>query len=197
MQIKLRIIGGKSAGQEIAVAGPTFAIGKGPSCQLRPRSEAVADEHCLLQLEPGLVRVIDRGSATGTLVNGERVEGSQELKAGDVLKVGPIEFEMVVVASLAAKKKPKVSGVEDAASRMAGAGRGEVDVSQWLDNDDAPQAPSRYAAQFNNDEKRALGMESDGAPAAPVPPAKPAPAVGADETSDAASQVLNKLMKRR
>ncbi|HEX3869860.1 MAG TPA: FHA domain-containing protein, partial [Pirellulales bacterium] len=148
MQIKLRIVGGKNAGQEIAITGPTFMIGKAATCQMRPRSDQIADEHCKLQLEPGLVRIVDSGSAVGTLVNGSRVQGSQELKPGDILKVGPLEFEVVLSASLAAKKKPKVSGVEDAAARMAGSSHDEIDVAQWLDSGDVP-TPSRYAAKLS------------------------------------------------
>jgi predicted component of type VI protein secretion system len=197
MQIKLRLVGGKNAGQEIAVNGPKFIVGRAEGCQMRPRSEAIADRHCQLLLEPGSVTVEDFGSPGGTFVNNARVTGKQELKPGDKLKIGPLEFEVVMSASLAAKKKPKVASVEDAAARMASSGRDEVDVSQWLDNDDAPLAPSRYAAKLSDEDKTAMGLGADGQPLEAKPATRPAvDKTGADETKDAAEKVLSKYLKR-
>jgi pSer/pThr/pTyr-binding forkhead associated (FHA) protein len=192
MQVKLRIVGGKNAGQEVAVTVPRLAIGRGTQCQLRPKSDAVAEHHCDLLVEPGRVQIIDQGSRFGTLVNGQRISGSQELKAGDRLTIGPLEFELVVVASVAGKKKPKVTNVEEAAARLASAGRDQLDdISQWVGSgdDDAPVV-SRYATQLTAEEIAALGS---GGPAKSSH--KPVSAAG-DVTTNAAADALNRLLKR-
>ena len=196
MQVKLRIVGGKNATQEVAVTGPRYAIGRGPKCQLRPKSDAVAERHCDLLVEPGSVRVEDHGSPQGTLVNGQRVAGSQELKQGDRLTVGPLEFEVILSVSVAGKKKPKVANVEEAAARLATGGRDALDdISDWVGSgDDDTPVPSRYAAQLTTEEKDALGL---GANPAPTPASKqPAAAVSSDATGVAANELLNRLLKR-
>ncbi|HWA98140.1 MAG TPA: FHA domain-containing protein [Pirellulales bacterium] len=199
MQVKLRIVGGKNAGQELPVTATTFTIGRADGCQLRPRSDAVAERHCELQLEPGRVQVVDLGSATGTFVNDARVSTPRELKAGDTLKVGPLAFEVVIQVALATKKKPKVASVEEAAARMAsGTSKKTESIDDWLSGDDEPAAPSRYAAQLSDDEKRALGLgTSEGSPQSAAAQQSAEAEPGSDETRQAAQDVLNKYFKRR
>ena len=68
----------------------------------------------------GRVSVRDLGSPTGTWVNGEPVQPGQdrELKAGDRLKIGTLEFEVQLVVSVSGKKKPMVHNVQEAAARF-------------------------------------------------------------------------------
>ncbi|HEX4149145.1 MAG TPA: FHA domain-containing protein, partial [Pirellulales bacterium] len=120
MEVKLRVVGGKNAGQELPVAGSRFVIGRGEGCQLRAKSPIIAERHCELELAPGLVRLHDLGSSEGTFVNDQRVSGSRDLKIGDQLRVGPLTFELCLDAKLAGKKKPKVSSIGEAAARLAG-----------------------------------------------------------------------------
>src|SRR5437868_6082298 len=119
MEVKLRVIGGKNAGQELAVPGPKFVIGRIEGCQLRARSDSVADRHCELQVGEALVRIRDLGSTTGTFVNNERIAEARDLKMGDRLKIGPLEFEVCMSVKLATKKKPKVQSIGEAAARTA------------------------------------------------------------------------------
>jgi pSer/pThr/pTyr-binding forkhead associated (FHA) protein len=193
MDVKLRVLAGKSAGQEVSVAGPTFQIGRADDCQLRARSDTISDHHCRLELEPALVRVRDLGSTTGTFVNGQRIEGERELKMGDKLKVGPLEFEVLFSVSLATKKKPKVGSIGEAASRVAAGKRDKLDVDSWLsDGDEPPPKPVVRPAA---------------APVASAPPEPPEdevpapkaakPATDDDETGRIAQEALNKYFKRR
>ncbi|HWC89740.1 MAG TPA: FHA domain-containing protein [Pirellulales bacterium] len=200
MEVKLRVVGGKNAGQELPVAGSRFLIGRAEGCQLRAKSPAVAERHCELELAPGLVRLNDLGSTEGTFVNNERVTGSRDLKIGDQLRIGPLTFELCLDAKLAGKKKPKVSSIGEAAARLAGGQQGPareegLDLDKLLSDDqDNQPAPSRYAARLSDEEQQALGLKprTDPAPGQAKPPAKD----NSDETRDAAAKLLNKYYKR-
>jgi predicted component of type VI protein secretion system len=106
MDVKLIVVGGKSAGREISVPGPQFLIGRDEECQLRPGSNLVSR---------AVVR--DFGSRNGTFVNDEPVRNERELKTGDHLKVGPLEFEVQLTVGVGGKKKPKVHSIGEAAAR--------------------------------------------------------------------------------
>ncbi len=105
MEVKLKVLVGPNAGKELPVAGPKFLIGRAEDCQLRPRSDLISRHHCVLLIEEGLMTVRDFGSKNGTLINGERVRGECELKNGDKLTIGPLEFEFCVHVGVASKKR--------------------------------------------------------------------------------------------
>lgn len=135
MDVKLIVVGGKHPGQEIPVPGPKFFIGRSEDCQLRPRSDMVSRNHCVILMEEGFVAVRDFGSKNGTFVNGERVKTERELKAGDRLKVGPLEFEVQLGVSISGKKKPKVHNVHEAAARTVESAHNsdkDLDITGWL-----------------------------------------------------------------
>ena len=92
MRLKLVVVGGSHNGEEIQVSGPKFFIGRDRECQLRPNSDVISRHHCALIVEDGYVAVRDFNSKNGTFVNGKRVVGEQELKAGSELGVGPLRF---------------------------------------------------------------------------------------------------------
>ena len=135
MEVKLVLTGGKNAGQAIPVAGPKFLIGRADDCQLRPRSDRISRHHAVILVEEGYVAVRDLGSTNGTHVNGERIEGDRELKSGDHLTVGPLEFDVELAVSLGGKKKPKVHSISEAAARTvesAGKSKDDVEITDWL-----------------------------------------------------------------
>jgi len=134
VEVRLKVRGGKSAGQEIRLPGAKFIIGRAEDCHLRPNSDLVSRHHCAILSEEGFVTVRDFGSKNGTLVNGERISGECELKSGDVLKVGPLEFDVFVIEQAPAKKRPAVHSIKEAAARTAqgNPGQGGLDVDQWL-----------------------------------------------------------------
>jgi predicted component of type VI protein secretion system len=85
---------GKQKGKAIPVRLPQFLVGRDPQCHLRPVSPLISKRHCAILQKEGKVFLRDFDSTNGTFVNGERVQGQQELKAGDRLKIGPIEVEV-------------------------------------------------------------------------------------------------------
>jgi pSer/pThr/pTyr-binding forkhead associated (FHA) protein len=63
-------------------------IGKGPRNDIVIADPAVSSAHATIRAEGGGYTITDIGSRNGTVVNGERVEGSRALKHGDVIGVG-------------------------------------------------------------------------------------------------------------
>ncbi len=118
MEVRLKVLVGKNAGQVIRIAGPKFVIGRADDCHLRPRSDLISRQHCALVLEGEYVAIRDFGSKNGTQVNGRRVEGELELADGDELSAGPLQFEVQLIG--ARKPKPITSGSSD------------EDISDWL-----------------------------------------------------------------
>jgi pSer/pThr/pTyr-binding forkhead associated (FHA) protein len=133
MELKLKIVQGKNTGQEVAITGQKFLIGRAEDCHMRPGSDMISRHHCAIVVDQSFVAVRDFGSKNGTYVNGERVIGECELKSGDQLRVGPLEFEISLKqGELGGKKKPPVHSAKEAAERTAQGLPDDPDVSHWL-----------------------------------------------------------------
>ena len=133
MEVKLIVATGKNAGMQVPISTAEFVIGRDEDCQLRARSEEVSRRHCVIVVGPGSVTVRDLGSKNGTFVNQRPVKGEQELKNGDRLRVGQLEFDLQLTVGVGGKKKAKVSSIQEAAARtVEAAADEELDVSDWL-----------------------------------------------------------------
>ena len=106
MEVRLKVRSGKAAGQEIRLPGTKFIIGRAEDCHLRPNSDLVSRHHCAILCDEGFAVVREFGSKNGTYVNGNRIAGECELKTGDLLKVGPLEFEVAVTPLAAPAASP-------------------------------------------------------------------------------------------
>ena len=143
MEVKLVVIGGKNQGREIPVTEPEFIIGRSENCHLRPSSDRVSRKHCAIRLQEGRVTIVDFKSTNHTFVNGEQVTTERELKNGDRLKVGVLEFEVQLVVSVGGKTKPKVHTIQEAAARTVqttSPKEDDLDITRWLE--DGEQEPS-------------------------------------------------------
>jgi predicted component of type VI protein secretion system len=142
MQVKLKVMTGSHAGLEVAVSGDKFIIGRGESCNLRPKSESVSRKHCILVMRDNRLLVQDLASRNGTFVNEKRLptDKAKVLQSGDKLRVGKLEFDVVIEHGLQAAKKPEVTSVGEAAARTvesSSESRFEaIDVNSWLDEAD-------------------------------------------------------------
>lgn len=133
MDIKLKVLVGGNAGQEIRVPGPKFFVGRSEECHLRPRSDLISRHHCVLLVDETAVTLRDFGSKNGSFINGQRVSGEQDLRHGDKLKIGPLEFEISILEESAAKKRPKVQSIKEAVERTAAdSDKTGMDVDEWL-----------------------------------------------------------------
>ncbi|MBQ1338836.1 MAG: FHA domain-containing protein, partial [Thermoguttaceae bacterium] len=117
MKVELKVVGGSRSGQTIPITIPQFMIGRAEDCHLKPRSELISRYHCTILSEDAYVAVRDLGSKNGVYVNGERIVGERELKNGDHIVIGPLEFEIALSVALKGATKPKVDSISDVVAR--------------------------------------------------------------------------------
>lgn len=145
MEIQLVVASGSKKGLVIPINSPKFIIGRAEDCHLKPRSELISRYHCTIISEDGYAAVRDLASKNGVYINGERVSLESELKNGDQLSIGPLEFTVQLSVSTKGAKRPKVESVEDAVARTVEIGSEQkpvddsADIADWLysDNDDS------------------------------------------------------------
>ena len=144
MLVKLKVMRGSHAGKEIRIPIAHFFIGRGEECHLRPASDLISRKHCALLVEEHRVVLQDFGSKNGSYVNGRRVEGSWVLESGDILQIGPLQFE-VLLEAVTPTRRPVIKSVKEAAARAAEAttDREEEDVFQWLEGPEDPASLTR------------------------------------------------------
>ena len=164
MQVKLKVIGGKNDSKEIRIVVPEFIIGRGEEAHLQPASDLISRRHCSIKLDGNQVVITDLGSRNGTFVNGEQITLPHVAKAGEVLRVGRLQFEILIDVSQPAAKRPKVEGVAEAASRTAGtAKRGgdnlEDSISDWLSDEIESPAEMADTTQLSLEDTKAILAE--------------------------------------
>ncbi|HEY3664748.1 MAG TPA: FHA domain-containing protein [Polyangiaceae bacterium] len=70
-------------------------LGRSPDCELSISDPAVSRRHARLWVSPAQIVIEDLGSQNGVHVNGVRIQGPCELRAGDVLRICSHEMELV------------------------------------------------------------------------------------------------------
>jgi pSer/pThr/pTyr-binding forkhead associated (FHA) protein len=121
MKISLVVAQGVHTGKVIPVTSADFVIGRDPQCQLRPASPAVSKQHCGISSRDGKVYLRDCGSTNGTFLNDEQIAGEREVKTGDRLRVGPLEFDLRIEAGTpASKSSPAIKPAAAPAPRPDG-----------------------------------------------------------------------------
>ena len=162
MLVKLKVMHGASAGKEIKIPKAEFLVGRGDECHLRPKSDAISRRHCVLVIDEAQVLVRDLGSRNGTFVNGDRIEGDRVLKVGDHLKIGPLEFEVLIDHGLGGDKRPKVATIAEAAERTSDSSVVDTDVGAWLSEldeiDKVRKASDPDTRQFKLAEDESVAM---------------------------------------
>ena len=148
MEVKLVVISETQTGREIPIAGAKYLIGRGEECQLRPQSNLVSRKHCAILIEKGVVAIEDFGSTNGTFVNEERITQRRNLKNGDRIQVGGLNFEVRFQVGVGGPKRPKVTSVEEAVRTVAqtAVSSEHVDVSGWLGREPEKER-STFSAQ--------------------------------------------------
>ncbi len=71
-------------------------IGRKSSCDLCINDKTVSRVHAIIELAPdgNICRLIDKGSHNGTFVNGDKLEGTIEVKPGDRIQFGQTDFKL-------------------------------------------------------------------------------------------------------
>jgi predicted component of type VI protein secretion system len=96
MTIKLRIVQGRPAGKSMLFPRGEYVFGRGTECHVRPNSDWVSRQHCLLRVTAEGVFLRDLGSRNGTLINGTRLLDERRLCHGDQVQIGPLVFEALL-----------------------------------------------------------------------------------------------------
>lgn len=105
--IFLRLIGlNRSVKDEVfEVKEKTSLVGRGNDCQIVIIDPSISRVHArFLALDAGTVLVKDMGSANGIYVNNKRVN-TWELRSGDALKIGDLEFKVEIPGANTTKTK--------------------------------------------------------------------------------------------
>jgi pSer/pThr/pTyr-binding forkhead associated (FHA) protein len=225
MQVRLKIVQGSNTGKEIKIPSPKCVIGRGDDCHLRPQVDAISRRHCVIITTENEAVVRDLNSRNGTFVNNERVAEESVLLTGDVLRVGPLEFEVIVEQAPGKPKRPKVSDIKEAVARTAeGSSVGTTteldDVSAWLEEADTEEKQRRYTdpetRQFRlddttmpSDEEKPTGATTETKALKPDPkkaektekkePGKlpPRSNTSSKDSREAAADMLKKFFNRR
>jgi pSer/pThr/pTyr-binding forkhead associated (FHA) protein len=136
MRVKLLVVQGRPEGKSLLFPVGEYVFGRGAECHIRPNSDWVSRQHCMLRVTPDGVFVRDLGSRNGTLVNGTRVLGECRLGAGDQLQVGPLVFELQLEAPAPRPAASRLTVLEDTAAP----GRDTAEIPNAAGNE--PQAPA-------------------------------------------------------
>lgn len=151
MLVKLKILKGPSSGKEVKIPAPKCLIGRGEGCHMRAQSDAVSRRHCVIVTSENEVIVRDLNSRNGTIVNQQRITEETVLLHGDILRVGPLEFEVAIEQKPGKPKRPAVNNLKDMLTRTAEAGSSSSssmelgDITKWLDEADAVAKATRLA----------------------------------------------------
>ncbi len=119
MNITLLVVQGRPAGKKLVFPRGEYYFGRGVECHVRPESDWVSRQHCMLRVAEDGVTIQDLGSRNGTLVNGERITQEQPLWSGDLIQVGPLVFELQIDATATPAPRRVPRGEETAALRKA------------------------------------------------------------------------------
>lgn len=218
MKVRLKILHGTlqdSHGHrdrlEVHVRGPQFVIGSGADCSMCCRSDSVLPHHCEVRLESQRAIIRPLSEKAGTFLNGQRVEHEQVLQAGDHLRIGRLEFEVLVeqeapaTTSLAPTgEEPGDSAGEEISELLAQADERERMIRQEhpelrvlhleaAAKELAEKAAQEAAAAEQPPPTKKRGKKKPGK--LPTPP--PKDEITGDDSTEAAQEALRKMFSRR
>lgn len=108
MKLSLVVTQGSQQGKAIPITKAEFTVGRDAACHLRPASQHVSKKHCSLRVKGERAFVEDYGSTNGTFINDVPVKGEREVKDGDRLRIGPLDFVVKLEGAVQAEKPPQV-----------------------------------------------------------------------------------------
>jgi len=87
----------------------TISIGRGPDNDLVVDDDEISRKHALIEKKDDRFAIGDYRTGNGTFVNGQRVQQSVEIRAGDVIRIGKLELAFVIAAEHPANRGLKVA----------------------------------------------------------------------------------------
>ena len=97
MRAKLTVLRGSNKGKHILIAKPQFVLGRDESCNLRLKHDSISRKHCAFFIHADKITIRDLGSRNGTLLNGVRLTNETEVKTGDRIQFGPLDFSVQLI----------------------------------------------------------------------------------------------------
>ena len=215
MRFKLRVVAGamltadgRSRGAEIPIPVRRFFIGTAPDCHMRCSGQSISPHHCMILIEDDRVIVRDDASQGGTFVNGQRIDTTACLFHGDRMRVGKLEFEVLMPASRVSGTEPEATPEPEIAHKETVTETTDTIanfvVDMLLTEDEADRDRRRFdpaAREFHVEphtsaEKPASPPPEKSKVPPKRPPAKlpPPPPVRGNDTVDAAEQALTQLL---
>ena len=201
MKFSLVVARGAKVGAAIPISKSEFLIGRDAKCHLRPTSQTISKRHCALIVRDDRFFVMDLKSTNGTFVNDDQLHGERELKDGDTVKVGPLEF----VARIEVEKPTQAardSRVPSAATKTGGETLGEDEIGSLLLDLEEEKVPGDADADLEGttimqvlkpEEAHQLNEAQE--EKAPYRPPSKLPA-SSQNTSSAAKAILEKYRRR-
>ncbi len=107
MKVKMLVVQGRPTGKTLTFLTGDFYFGRGKECHVRPNSEWVSRQHCLLRVTPTAAYLRDLGSRNGTLVNGVLLSEERLLQDGDQVQLGQLVFEIQLESDTPARRADK------------------------------------------------------------------------------------------
>jgi len=198
MKLSLMVGQGPHKGRLIPVSLPQFVIGRDSKCHLRPASQTISKRHCEVLIRDEQCFVRDLDSTNGTFVNDEQVQGERQINDGDVLKIGPLDFNVKIEAQ--AEKPTHVEKETQVPEPPAPQGPMDEDsiasmLLEMTDEEKAQAASEDLAGSTIMDVLKSPGDDTQQSKAAPYRPASAKPAANAN-TSSAAKEILEKYRRR-
>jgi pSer/pThr/pTyr-binding forkhead associated (FHA) protein len=96
LNVSLQLLRGQPRGKCLFFPLGEHIIGRGPECYVRPNSDLVSRQHCLVRVADHQASIADLGSRHGTLLNGANLDFETRLEHGDEVRVGPLVFRVLM-----------------------------------------------------------------------------------------------------
>ncbi len=135
----------KGARKEFEIGDQPQIIGRSPEADIRIPVSDVSRSHCEIVVSGRKVVIRDLGSSNGTYVNDQKIK-EISLKAGDLIRVGPVQFTMQIdgvpakIAPLKPSQGPKAAPEEPtrivAPAAEPGSEEFDLDQLEELDAED-------------------------------------------------------------
>lgn len=186
MDYQLVVVRGRSGASALSLSDGVTTVGRHDDCQVRIKSSQVSRKHCELFEKKGLLLVKDLGSANGTYVNGQKVDGQRVLEPGDELMIGQVKLRVEKKAAApaapesaaapAAKRNDTAVGAPETEAVAAPVpANDDFDISFDIDFDGGSARAAANASEGASEAAAVDGSDIDSLLDEPIPPGTPAP----------------------
>lgn len=95
----LILVGTEGEPQQWPICEGSLTLGRAKDCQISIADTRLSRRHTEFRCEAGKTVITDLGGVNGTFVNGARIQQPHELRHGDAVSAGPIEFRYEAFAA--------------------------------------------------------------------------------------------------